>query len=285
MNERIVNIYQFYGLQQPSGGAGNLICYDMKTSAEVSSHRRRPAVLILPGGGYGHTSARESEPVALRFAVRGYVPFVLHYSVAPCRYPVALREAAMAMRFIREHAAEFEVNPCMVAAIGFSAGGHLCGCLGTLFDSDAVADLGAPELLKPDTLGLCYPVAVSWGSTHQGSFRNLCGDDDTLRTTLSLEALVRPDMSPVFLWHTRNDGAVPVRNSLILAKALEEQGVDFAMHIYRHGSHGLSTADEQVYPVSMVPGHSREAENWPEEMMNFFSEIGFRITDFQEETL
>lgn len=285
MNEQIVNIYQFYGLQQPAGGAGNLICYGMRTSDKVSAHRRRPGVLILPGGGYGHTSPREAEPVALRFLVRGYVPFVLHYSVAPCRYPVALREAALAMRFIREHAAEFEVDISMVAAIGFSAGAHLCGCLGTLFDSAEVADLGTPELLKPDALGLCYPVAVSWGATHEGSFRNLCGGDEKLRARLSLDALVRPDMAPVFLWHTRDDEAVPVRNSLILARALEEKGIDFAMHIYRHGKHGLSTADEQVYPVSAVPGHSWGTENWPEEMMNFFAEIGFQITDFQEETL
>lgn len=285
MNEQIVNIYQLYGLQQPSGGAGNLICYRNRTSDKVSAGRRRPAVLILPGGGYEHTSPREAEPVALRFAVRGYVPFVLHYSVAPCAYPVALREAALAMRFIREHAADFEVDAAMVAAIGFSAGGHLCGCLGTLFDSAVMADLGAPELLKPDALGLCYPVAVSWGATHEGSFRSLCGGDEKLRAELSLDALVRSDMAPVFLWHTRDDAAVPVRNSLILAKALEEKGVDFAMHIYRHGKHGLSTADEQVYPVSMVPGHSREIEGWPEEMMNFFAEIGFHISDFQEETL
>ena len=87
----------------------------------------------------------------------------------------------MAMRYIRENADRFEIDPGKVAALGFSAGGHLCGTLGTMFDSDQVADLGTAEQLRPDALGLCYPVAVSWGRTHEGSFRNLCGGDEQLR--------------------------------------------------------------------------------------------------------
>ncbi len=222
--------------------------------------------------------------MALRFAAAGYAPFVLHYSCAPSRFPVALREAAMAMVYIRRHAAQYEVNPHMVAAMGFSAGGHLCGTLGTLFDSPVLADLGPGELLRPDALGLCYPVAVSWGRTHEGSFENLCGGDETLRQTLSLDRLARPDMPPVFLWHTRNDASVPCRNSLLLAAALEEAGVDFTAHIYRRGPHGLSTADVMAYPVHGIPECSPDVAGWLGSMMTFFGEIGFKITDFQEET-
>lgn len=283
MNERIVDLYQYYGFQMPEGAKSRLICYKSATPGEVSPGRVKPAVLIIPGGGYAHTSAREAEPVAIRFAARGYAPFVLHYSVAPCAFPVALREAAMAMRYIRENAAEFEVNPRMVAAVGFSAGGHLCGTLGTMFDCPEVADIGNGELIRPDALGLCYPVAVSWGRTHQGTFQNISGGDPLLWDRLSLERLVRPDMSPVFLWHTRDDASVPCRNSLILAQALEEAGIDFALYLYRKGRHGLSTADEMVYPVYGVPEISPEVTGWLDSMMTFFSEIGFRITDIREE--
>lgn len=279
MYAQIVNLYQWMGLEQPENASCSLICYGIQTSDKVSSLRRKPAVLILPGGGYSHTSPREAEPVALRFAARGYAPFVLHYSCAPAAFPVALREAAMAMRYIREHAAEYEVNPHMVAAIGFSAGGHLCGTLGTLYDSREAALIGTPEQLRPDALGLCYPVAVAWGRTHEGSFENLSGGDGALRQRLSLEKLVRPDMPPVFLWHTRDDNAVPCRNSLILAGALEEAGVDFSLHIYRHGCHGLSTADSMVYPASQVPSHSWDVPGWLDSMIRFFEETGFGIKD------
>ena len=241
----------------------------------------RPGVLVIPGGGYGHVSAREGEPVALRFLARGYHAFVLRYSVAPVGFPAALREAAMAMRWIRENAAEMEIDPHKIAAMGFSAGGHLCGCLGTLFDCPELADIGGPELLRPDALGLCYPVAVSWGNTHEGSFRNLCGEDDALRRRLSLDVLVRPDMPPVFLWHTRNDESVPVRNSLLLAQALDAQGIEFAMHIYRNGCHGMSTADAQVYPAGAIPAHSWDVPDWIHTEIRFFEEIGIKIQDLE----
>lgn len=260
-----------------------LTCWVTKTSGEISRSRKRPGVLILPGGAYCWTSSREAAPVALRFAARGYAAFVLDYSCAPLHFPVSLREAALAMRYIRENAASFEVDPHMVAAVGFSAGGHLCGTLGTMYDAPEVSDLGGAELLRPDALGLCYPVAISWGNTHERSFESIAGGDPALRRRLSLDRLVRPDMPPVFMWHTRDDGSVPCRNSLILASALEEAGVDFAFHLYRHGCHGLSTADETVYPAQKVPEVSWDVPGWVDAMQRFFGEIGFHITDGERE--
>ena len=278
-----MNLYQNYSLEQPEDASGTLQCYIQDTDRAISPRRLRPAVLIIPGGGYGHVATREAEPVALRFLARGYSAFVLKYSVLPARFPTALREAAMAMRYIREHAGDFGIDSHMVAATGFSAGGHLCGTLGTLFDSPEVADLAPPEMIRPDALGLCYPVAVSWGKTHEGSFLNLCGEDRELRERLSLDKLVRADMPPVFLWHTRNDEAVPVRNSLILARSLEEKGIDFAMHIYRDGRHGLSTADGQAYPVNAVPRVSWDVPGWVEAEIRFFEDIGMKCRDFMVE--
>ena len=279
MNIKTVDLYEYYGITAPEGAKGQLTCLSDTTSPEVSSSRVRPAVLVLPGGGYWFTSDREATPVALRFLARGYAAFILRYTCVPQQFPVALREACMAMRYIREHAGEFEVDPKMVSAIGFSAGGHLCGTLGTMFDCPEVQDLGPAELLRPDALGLCYPVAVSWGKTHDGSFDNLCGSDAALRKRLSLDALVRPDMPPVFLWATRDDGAVPCRNSLILACAMEEAGVDFTFHLYHHGEHGLSLADDTVYGTHRIPEASPDISAWPEAMMQFFREKGLKAVD------
>lgn len=280
MNGSVVNLYQIFTVCKPEGTAGMLTCYIQGTSPAVSTRRERPAVLIIPGGGYGHVSPREGEPVALRFLAAGYCAFVLDYSVAPLRFPAALREAAMAMRYIRENAEEFGIGADMVAAVGFSAGGHLCGLLGTLFDSPEVADIGPGELLRPDALGLHYPVAVSWGRTHEGSFQNLCGDDAALRRRLSLDGLVRSDMPPVFLWHTRDDASVPCRNSLILAERMEEAGVDMALHLYRRGEHGLSTADDQAYDGRKVPEVSWNVPGWVEEEIRFFKDNGIKTRDY-----
>ena len=279
MHVEIVDLYQHYGLIGEENHQGKLTCWLQSTSEKISLSRKRPAVLILPGGAYGWTSPREAEPVALRFAAVGYAAFVLDYTCAPAGFPVALREAALAMRYIRENARQFEVDPHMVAALGFSAGGHLCGTLGTLYDCPEVADIAPAAQIRPDALCLCYPVAVSWGNTHEMSFENISKGDPELRQRLSLEKLVRSDMPPVFLWHTRDDGSVPVRNSLILGNALAEANVEFTMHIYRHGQHGLSTADAQSYPTDGIPSISWDVPGWLEGALRFFAEVGFHIHD------
>lgn len=187
----------------------------------------------------------------------------------------------MAIRSIREEAARFEADPHMVAAVGFSAGGHLCGTLGTMWDAPELSGVGSPALLRPDALGLCYPVAVSSRPTHEGSFENVSNGDPHLRERLSLDRLVRRDMPPVFLWHTRDDQSVPCRNSLVLAQALEQAGIDFSLHLYRHGQHGLSTADEMVYPTTAMPEFSSDVPGWPEAMMAFFRDVGLAVKDEQ----
>ena len=274
-----LNVYEHFGLAAPQGAAGRLTCYLPHITREITTARKRPAVLVLPGGGYWFTSEREGEPVALRFAAKGYAAFVLEYSCTPHTFPVALREACLAMRYIRENAEGFCVAPDRVAAIGFSAGGHLCGTLGTMYDCPEVADLGDAALLRPDALGLCYPVTLSWGPTHEGTFQNISGGDPELRARLSLDRQVRPDMPPVFLWHTRDDGSVPCRNSLILACALEEKGVDMALHLYRQGNHGLSLTDETVFNTNSVPATSPDISGWLDAMVQFFRETGLHISD------
>ena len=93
-----INLYDHFGLEKLPERAGNLTCIYFSTGWEISTSRVRPAVLIMPGGGYHAVSDREAEPIALRFANRGYAAFVLRYSVKPNVFPTSLRECAMAMK-------------------------------------------------------------------------------------------------------------------------------------------------------------------------------------------
>ncbi|MBE6947639.1 MAG: alpha/beta hydrolase [Ruminococcaceae bacterium] len=279
MEIKVVDLYEVYGISKPEGAIAKLTCWIQPSVGAFCETRQYPSILILPGGGYSMTSPREAEPIAMAFYSRGYNTFILNYSCAPLRFPTALREAALAMDYIRKNADAFASHPNKIAAIGFSAGAHLCGTLGTMYDCPEVADLVSGNQARPDALALCYPVAVSWGNTHEGSFRNLTGGDEQLRQRLSLDKLVRPDMPPVYLWHTREDSGVPVRNSLVLAAALEETGIPLAMNIYCKGDHGLSLANEQVYGVGNVPPHTKSVETWVDSCIEFFAEQGLVITD------
>lgn len=214
--------------------------------------RLRPAVVICPGGGYGFVSPREDQPVAMEFLNAGFQVFVLHYHVEPEIYPLALLELARAVSLIRASAGEWAIDPLRITVCGFSAGGHLAGCLGTMWNRPSVyGPLGlSARDIRPDSLLLCYPVITSGEHCHQNSFKQLLGkegsNDPGMRALVSLELQAGPHVPRTFLWHTWTDPAVPVENSLLLAQALKKAGVSLEMHIYPHGKHGLSLANQEV---------------------------------------
>lgn len=227
------------------GSEARFIGYVIDNSDEVDPNRRRPAVLVIPGGGYTMTSDREAEPIALKFVGAGYHAFVLRYSCSPSRYPVALCETAEAMRLIRGHADEWHVDPDRVAVIGFSAGGHLAANLAsTVGDDDLAAHGYDADAVRPNALMLAYPVITSGPLAHRGSFDNLLGperkDDAAWLDKLSIEKHVDAHMPPVFVWHTVTDNAVPVENTLMLIGACKAAGVSVEAHLFPEGWHGLA---------------------------------------------
>ncbi|HEO69863.1 MAG TPA: alpha/beta hydrolase [Candidatus Hydrogenedentes bacterium] len=217
----------------------------------------RGAVVVCPGGGYGGRAEHEGAPIAEALNKADIHAFVLQYRVAPHRHPAPLLDAARAVRTVRSRAAEWRVNPDHVAILGFSAGGHLTASLGVHYDDatqlspDAVDAVSA----RPDALVLCYPVITSGEYGHQGSFRNLLGPDasDAMLEYMSIERHVNEKTPPTFLWHTANDGGVPVKNSLLFAEALSKHRVPFELHVYPEGRHGLGLAAEDEHVATWMP--------------------------------
>lgn len=217
----------------------------------VASDRKRPAVIICPGGGYEHLSDREGEPVAMQFLSMGYHAFVLHYSLAPDGFPFPLMELASAVSFVRSNSDKWLIDPDKIIVAGFSAGGHLACSLGAFWNQEFLYSplKLAKEMIQPNGLILGYPVISSGPCCHAGSFINLLGtraDNETLRHQVSLEYQVGAHTPKTFIWHTSTDTAVPVKNSYLLANALTEHGVSVEMHIYPTGCHGLSLATKEV---------------------------------------
>lgn len=195
--------------------------FDQK--GEYANADIRPAVLICPGGGYCCCSDREAEPVALAYLGAGFQAFVLRYTTGQTDcFAEALADAGAALHYLRANAAALHLAPGKIAAVGFSAGGHLAGCLGTVCAE------------KADALVLGYPVILKKCGRELG------------KTLPGVDEAVTPATPPTFLFSTSDDRLVPIENSLALLSALAKSGVYFESYIYLEGPHGLSLATPEV---------------------------------------
>lgn len=189
-------------------------------SAEMGNVTSYPTMLVLPGGGFRFCSEREGEPVAMAFYAEGYNAFVLDYTTVTKKPDAVMadpmKDTELALKWIRSHEEEYHGAEGKVAMIGFSGGGHL---------ASAVATHG-PE--RPDVLVLGYPGIVS------NPMRALdCPD---------IVECVDEQTPPSFIFSTRDDKVTPPIHPLSFAQALNQAGVDFELHIFRTGVHGLSLA-------------------------------------------
>ena len=203
-----------------------LTVYLPDKSPEYAHRDICPGVLVIPGGGYGMCSDREAEPIAFSFIAKGYAAFILRYTAGRDKgydFLMPFADVNEAMKTIHENAEEWGVDKEKIAAIGFSAGGHLCAAVSTMGDiRPAASILVYPCILESIGKILAFPVP---------------GLDDK----------VDEKTPPAFIVSACADNLVPIENSLAYASALNKQGVPFEMHIYEKGYHGFSLADRTVY--------------------------------------
>lgn len=211
------------------------------------------AMIICPGGGYGGLAQHEGKDYAEWLAKNGVTAFVLKYRLgsAGYRHPRMLEDAARAVRTVRSRAGEWKIDQARIGIMGSSAGGHLASTLLTHFDGgdQTAEDPIEKESSRPDLGILCYPVITLGEKTHQGSKRNLLGENpsEDLVKLLSNELQVTKETPPVFLWHTAEDTAVVPDNSMLFAAALQKNGVPYELHIYEKGRHGIGLANSHPW--------------------------------------
>lgn len=237
-----------------------------------SENWKRPAVIVVPGGGYAYVSRREGMPVASEFFAKGYQVFVLQYLTSndDVRYPEQLIELGAAVDYVKKHADEFNVNADEVFAIGFSAGGHLVGNLAVEYQ-DIPTKAGVALDCKPTAVGLCYPV-ISQKTAYKNSHENLLnGYTDEAKAellkTLNLDEAVSELTPPAFIWTTKEDNIVPNENSLLFALAMSRNNRPYELHVYPNGTHGLSTGCREV---NSPEAKTERLSAWVGECVKFF---------------
>ena len=233
-------------LRPEAEGDVTLSLYPAADDGEAVSDGERGGVLVLPGGGHGVLADHESEPIARAWNARGFDAAVLRYRLGSAghRHPRMLQDARLALLTVRQHPA---FSARRWAILGFSAGGHLASTLLVHHDQDLEPGQAADPAARPDAGILCYPVIEMEHDArrHAASRDNLLGHDapEALRRQLSTWRHVSPQTPPTFLWHTADDAAVPMSNSLQFAQACRDAGVPTELHVYESGRHGLGLGE------------------------------------------
>ena len=248
----------------------SLSAYILDDSPDLLAGKKRPALLICPGGGYFNCSDREAEPIALKFASMGYHAFVLRYSTYTgeggfpdltkpmevkecCLHPHPMQEIGQAMRMICARAEEWLVDAERIAVCGFSTGGHNAAMYATRWHENpenprpAAAILGYPltdYVYKRDEEARLAPMAQAFFRKSDFAFLGTETPSQEQLEEVSPARHVTEHTPPTFLWATAGDELVPVQHSLLMAKALADHQIPFETHIFEKGMHGLSLANQ-----------------------------------------
>lgn len=223
------------------------------------------AVIILPGGGYQHLAIdKEGTKVAQWFNSLGIPAFVLKYRlpndlIMKNKNVGPLQDAQEAVRYVRQNAAKWNIDPNKIGILGFSAGGHLASTASTHYD-DKVYESTYKVSARPDFSLLIYPViSMENDITHKGSQTNLLGNNPSkdLIASFSNEKKVTAQTPPAFLIHATDDTVVLPENSINYYLALKKNGVTAELHLYEKGGHGFGLGVKDTSKF-----WTRDCEEW-----------------------
>lgn len=234
-------------LQCPGHPEATVEGFLLDCSITLGQERRRPVMVVCPGGGYIYCSSAEAEPVALRYATAGYHTFILRYST---KYDAAdfapLQQLSWLIGLLREQAEQWQIDPQRIAVCGFSAGGHLAMASGVMGENRPNAMiLGYPATCAPNLPGMDFMLRFLTG-------RDSVTDADAAK--YELISKITKDSPPVFLMATAEDLLTPM-GALSVARRYSELGMGYELHIFQYGPHGYSLAD-----ATSADGSSRKID-------------------------
>jgi acetyl esterase/lipase len=227
------------------------------------------AVVVFPGGGYTFLAmdlegtevcdwltARGITCVLLKYRVPGSGPWwdsEHHRRVYP-KVQTALQDAQRTIGLVRQHAAQWHIDPRKVGVIGFSAGGHLAAAASTHFRRRTYPPVDAADKLsaRPDFAIVVYPGHL-W--VHEDEDRATRDETDL---SLRPDIQVRRDTPPTFILQAEDDHTDGVEQSLAYYVALHNAGVPVEMHLYAQGGHAFGLRPSK-FPIAQWP---RLVETW-----------------------
>lgn len=201
--------------------------------------RGRPAVLVLPGGGFREHTGHDGTGYARWLNTLGIGAVVLRYRLRPDPFPLALQQARAALAALQDGQLLPDVDAGRVGVIGSSAGGLLAGLLAT----GAVLSVEQPpaRVPRPAFQVQSYGIGDLSLIPHE-AVAALLGENVHLARELSPVTHVDERTAPSFVWATAPDPP-GLPNALAWAQVLAAAGVPVELHVYPEGWHGVGLAD------------------------------------------
>ncbi len=201
------------------------------------------AVVVFPGGGYKILAIDlEGTEVCDWLNAEGITCILVKYRVPDTgpypKSPAALQDAQRALGLVREHAAEWHIDPHRVGVLGFSAGGHLSAAISTHYEQRLYPPVDAADALscRPDFAVVLYPGYLA--NAEKGMAPNP-------------EIHPTADTPPTFLLQAEDD-PVHVENVINYFMALKSAGVPAELHVYAEGGHGYGLR-RTALPITTWP--------------------------------
>ena len=217
--------------------------------------------LVIPGGSYKFLGKREQTSISKKFFSLGYSSSLLLYSVYPSCYPTNYNQGLQALKILSSKYKK-------IIIVGFSAGAHLAGLLGTT---------DRKKIFKAAGMILCYPVISFVRKTHLYSMKNFFGKKNRInaenKKLFSIENRVNSQTLPTFIWTLRYDKVVPYQNTLYMIQKLEENNVKFESKIFNEGSHGVALADNYTLLLGIKIYKYKKVSKWVNLACNFVKKI------------
>jgi acetyl esterase/lipase len=224
-------------------------------------HNTGVAVVVFPGGGYqvlamdlegtevcDWLTSRGITCVLLKYRVPNSGPTMLQGRRYYPKVQTAVQDAQRTLRLVRQHAAQWHVDPHKIGVIGFSAGGHLVAAVSTRFAERTYAPVDAADALscRPDFAIAAYPGHL-W--VHEDERRATRRQEDL---SLRPDIRVRADTPPTFLVQAQDDPVDTIEQSLAYYVALQKARVPTEMHLYAKGGHAFGVRASKS-PISRWP--------------------------------
>lgn len=227
----------------------------------IRDGKKHLCAVICPGGGYGMVcSFIEGVPVARKLNELGISAVIVYYRVREkASFPNPQDDLARAVREIHENSEKYNLDMKNYSVWGSSAGGHLVGTFGT-------ASMGYAhyQLPKPGALILSYPViSLESEVAHSGTREVLIGKDASKEEEIlrSVYTNVDEQYPPTFVWCGDADSTVPIVNTQLMEKALEEKKIPHVCRIFPGVEHGVG------------PGTGTSAEGWINQAVDFWKSV------------